>query len=48
MKRSTLIGIAAAAALVASRPLVAHHSFAAEYDATKPVTLTGSVTKWSG
>jgi len=24
---------------------IAHHSFAAEYDADKPVTLTGSVTK---
>ena len=26
-------------------PLVAHHSFAAQYDRTKPVTLTGSVTR---
>jgi hypothetical protein len=27
------------------RPLPAHHSFGAEYDGTKPVTLTGVVTK---
>ena len=26
-------------------PLLAHHSFGAEYDATKPITVTGVVTK---
>jgi hypothetical protein len=45
MRRSIAIAVVAAGALLLSRPLVAHHSFAAEYDATKPVTLTGSVTK---
>ena len=36
----------AAIALVASAaPLAAHHSFAAEYDASKPVTLKGTVTR---
>jgi hypothetical protein len=30
---------------IATAPSWAHHSFAAEYDATKPVKLTGAVTK---
>jgi hypothetical protein len=34
-----------AANIVPATPLAAHHSFAAEYDADRPVTLTGSVTK---
>jgi hypothetical protein len=34
----------AASALAAALPARAHHSFAAEYDASKPVTLTGTVT----
>jgi hypothetical protein len=31
--------------LLAALPVMAHHSFAAEYDEKKPITLTGSVTK---
>jgi hypothetical protein len=27
-------------------PLLAHHSFAADYDALKPITLRGTVTKF--
>ena len=41
------LGVVAAVAgtLVSTVPVLAHHSFAAEYDGTKPVTLTGTVTK---
>jgi len=35
----------AAFALAAAAPAIAHHSFAAEYDASKPANLTGKVTK---
>ena len=38
--------IALTAVLGAVAPAVAHHSFAAEFDAEKPVTLKGSVVKW--
>src|SRR4026207_1652841 len=42
MKRLLL---AIAALLVAVVPLVAHHSFAAQYDRNKPIKFTGKVTK---
>src|SRR5260370_34513884 len=31
--------------LAGTVPLLAHHSFAAEYDANKPMKITGTVTK---
>ena len=42
----TKSGVAAAFSLLAlAVPLFAHHSFSAEYDATKPVQMSGTVTK---
>jgi len=38
--------LAATLILAGIIPLAAHHSFGAEYDFTKPVTLTGVVVKW--
>jgi hypothetical protein len=32
--------------MAASLPVLAHHAFAAEYDDKKPVTLTGTVTRY--
>jgi hypothetical protein len=37
--------LAASLVLWAAAPAAAHHSFAAQYDASKPVTLSGTVTK---
>lgn len=45
MKRRNAILTAVAALLLAALPVLAHHSFAAEYDDHKPVKLTGTVTK---
>lgn len=45
MSRSMTALLVALAVWVASWPVAAHHSFAAQYDRDKPVTLTGAVTK---
>ena len=45
MKTKILLAVLAAGALAAGQPILAHHPFAAEYDANKPVTLTGALTK---
>lgn len=43
--KKTSIAVLFAALLMASIPLWAHHSFQAEYDQTKPLTLVGKLTK---
>ena len=47
-KIAILVGFLAIAVALAS-PLIAHHSFAAEFDTNKPVKLTGKLTvmKWA-
>lgn len=40
-----MAGVLALGVLFAVAPLVAHHSFAAEYDSKQPLKLTGAVTK---
>jgi hypothetical protein len=47
--RTTLLAVTSVFGLVAlgswTTPVLAHHAFTAEFDATKPVTLRGTVTK---
>jgi hypothetical protein len=45
MIRTVGRSLVAAAVLAGSAPLLAHHSFAAQYDRTKPHTISGTVTK---
>ena len=46
MRHRLLLGITLLCGLaVAAAPLIAHHSVAAQFDRTKPVTLTGPVSK---
>jgi hypothetical protein len=45
IKRSFRIILLANFALLAGVPVLAHHSFQAEFDAAKPVTLKGTLSK---
>ena len=45
MKKALVAFVALALAAASAAPLLAHHSFAAEFDAAKQVTLKGYVTK---
>jgi len=49
MKAARLFVFGFAASLATVVPALAHHSFAAEFDVNKPVTLSGTLTKmeWS-
>ena len=45
MRTSHIVAAAFVAMVAVGAPVAAHHSFAAEFDGSKPVTLTGTVTQ---
>lgn len=45
MRTKLVVAIVSAGFLAAAVPVVAHHAFAAEFDANKPIKLRGTVTK---
>ena len=46
MKKLPCLLVLASVLGVIAPPVLAHHSFAADYDASKPITLRGTVTKF--
>ena len=45
MRRHLLVGLAAVSLTLAAAPLYAHHAFSSEFDADKPLQLSGTVSK---
>ncbi|HEY7672684.1 MAG TPA: DUF6152 family protein [Gammaproteobacteria bacterium] len=45
MKKTSLPAAVGVSGLLFAMPVFGHHSFSAEFDADKPLTLTGTVTK---
>ena len=45
IKRNFCVALLASCALLAALPTLAHHSFQAEFDGSKPVTLKGTLSK---
>jgi hypothetical protein len=43
--RAKMLSVMAGGLMLAAVPMLAHHSFSAEYDRSKPITLKGTVTK---
>ena len=46
MKKRLFVLIAGVGMLLATAPAWAHHAFSAEFDASRPVKLRGTVTQW--
>jgi len=45
MRKTGLLVAVAAILLAAAAPVLAHHAFSAEFDQSKPIKLTGEITK---